>query len=239
LSAGGAGDRRRIVAFGGGGFVSGTAGPLVDYVLGLAGRPRPRVCFLPTGGGDTVAYVAAFYRAALRRDCLPTDLPLFERDDEDVRAKLLAQDVIWVGGGNTANMLAVWRVHGVDRVLREAWEAGVVLAGSSAGMICWFEASITDSFGPRLAPLHDGLGFLPGSACPHYDGEDRRRPVYREAVAAGFPAGYAADDQVALRFDGTTLVDCVSAREGAVAWRVEAVAGDVVERALRTRRLKD
>ncbi len=106
--------------------------------------------------------------------------------------------MIWVGGGNTANMLAIWRVHGVDRVLREAWEAGIVLAGSSAGMICWFEASITDSFGPQLDPLDDGLGFLPGSACPHYDGEDRRRPVYRAAVAAGFPAGYAADDQAAL-----------------------------------------
>jgi peptidase E len=136
-------------------------------------------------------------------------------------------------------MLAIWRVHGVDRVLREAWEAGIVLAGSSAGMICWFEASITDSFGPQLAPLHDGLGFLPGSACPHYDGEDRRRPVYREAVAAGFPGGYAADDQVALRFDGVTLVECVTAREGASAWRIEGDGGAVAERALPTRSLKD
>jgi peptidase E len=181
--------------------------------------------------------VAEFYRTALRRDCVPSDLPLFQRTLEDPSEKLLAQDVIWVGGGNTANMLAVWRLHGVDVALREAWEAGVVLAGSSAGMICWFHASITDSFGPKLAPLYDGLGFLHGSACPHYDSEDRRRPVFREAVAGGFPAGYAADDQVALRFDGEDLAECVTAREGAVAWRVERDGDEVVERRLTTRLL--
>jgi dipeptidase E len=230
------GDPRRIVAFGGGGFVSTPESPLLDYTLALARGPR--VCFVPTAGADSADAVAAFYRAALGRGWAPTDLPLFRHSGEDVRAKLLAQDLIWVGGGNTANMLAVWRVHGVDRVLREAWEAGVVLAGSSAGMICWFEASITDSFGPQLARLDDGLGFLPGSACPHYDGEDRRRPVYREAVAAGFPAGYAADDQVALRFDGESLVECVSGRAGASAWRVEREGDEAVERALPTRSLK-
>jgi dipeptidase E len=232
-----AGDQRRIVAFGGGGFVSTPDSPLIPYVLGLAREPRPRVCFVPTAGGDNLAYVAAFYRVCASLDCRPADLPLFLRTDEDARSKLLAQDVIWVGGGNTANLLAVWRAHGVDRVMREAWEEGVVLAGSSAGMICWFEASITDSFGPQLAPLRDGLGFLPGSACPHYDGEERRRPVYREAVASGFPAGYAADDRVALRFDGGDLAECVTAREGASAWRVERDGDEAVERALPTRLL--
>jgi peptidase E len=143
-----------------------------------------------------------------------------------------------VGGGNTVNLLAVWRAHGVDSAMREAWEDGIVLSGSSAGMICWFEASITDSYGPQLDPIHDGLGFLPGSACPHYDGEDRRRPVYRDAVANGFPAGYAADDQAALRFDGTELAECVATREGASAWRVEPDgSGAVNERALPTRLL--
>jgi peptidase E len=179
-----------------------------------------------------------FYRACASRECEPSDLPLFNRTGEDLRGKLLAQDVIWVGGGNTANLLAIWRAHGVDSVMREAWEAGIVLAGSSAGMICWFEASITDSFGPQLAPLDDGLGFLPGSACPHYDGEERRRPVYREAVAAGFPEGYAADDQAALRFEGVELVECVSAREGASCWRVERDGDAVVERPLQTRLLR-
>lgn len=183
-----------IAALGGGGFVPGRDG-LVDFVLGLSEKPRPRVCYVGTATGDALANVAAFYRGASRRDCVPADLPLFARDGADVRSVLLSSDVIWVGGGNTANLLAVWRTHGVDEAMRDAWEAGVVLAGSSAGMICWFEASITDSFGPQLDPLHDGLGFLPGSACPHYDGEERRRPVYRDAVGGGFPAGYAADDE--------------------------------------------
>jgi peptidase E len=228
----------RIVAVGGGGFVSTPDSPLIDYVLGAAERPRPRVCFVPTAGGDALPYVALFYRTCASRDCEPSDLPLFNRTGSDLRDQLLAQDVIWVGGGNTANLLAIWRTHGVDSVMREAWEAGIVLSGSSAGMICWFEASITDSFGPQLAPLDDGLGFLPGSACPHYDSQERRRPVYREAVAAGFASGYAADDQVALRFDGAELAECVSGREGASGWRVERDGDQVVERPLETRLLR-
>ena len=151
------------MAVGGGGFVSTPTSPLNAYVLGRAGKPRPRVCFVPTAGADNLAFVAAFYRACAALDCEPSDLPLFNRTGEDVREKLLAQDVIWVGGGNTANLLAIWRTHGVDAAMREAWEAGVVLSGSSAGMICWFEASITDSFGPQLDPLDDGLGFLPAA----------------------------------------------------------------------------
>jgi dipeptidase E len=227
----------RIVACGGGGFVSTPDSPLIDYVLGAAEKPRPRVCFVPTAGGDALPYVAMFYRACAKRDCEPSDLPLFNRTGEDLREKLLAQDVIWVGGGNTANLLAIWRTHGVDRIMREAWETGIVLSGSSAGMICWFEASITDSFGPQLDPLDDGLGFLSGSACPHYDGEARRRPVYRAAVADGFPEGYAADNDVALRFDGVELAECVSGREGASGWRVERDGDQVVERPLPTRLL--
>jgi dipeptidase E len=226
-----------IVAFGGGGFVSAPDSPLNPYVLSLARRrpERPRVCYVPTAGGDSLPHVAAFYRTCSALGCEGSDLPLFNRGGEEVRDKLLAQHVIWVGGGNTANLLAIWRLHGVDEVMREAWDAGVVLAGSSAGMICWFEASITDSFGPALAPLRDGLGFLRGSACPHYDGEDRRRPVYRAAVAEGLPGGYAADDHAALRFDGTELVECVAGREGATAWSVALEDGVVVERALPTR----
>src|SRR5262249_26222291 len=130
-------------------------------------------------------------------------------------------DVIFVRGGNTANMLAVWRVHGFDAVLREAWESGVVLAGWSAGAICWFEACVTDSFGPRLAGLRDGLGFLPGSACPHYDGEELRRPVYSQLVSGdGFPAGIAIDDRAAAVFAATELQEVVSTQEGATAYRV-------------------
>src|SRR5439155_6484547 len=162
-----------------------------------------------------------------------TDLSFYPWPPGDLRELALGSDVILVCGGNTANMLAVWRLHGFDRILREAWEAGIVLCGWSAGMICWFEAGVTDSFGPQLAGMRDGLGFLPGSACPHYDGEERRRPVYRELVADGFPAGYAADDGVGLHFVGTELAEVVSARPGAQAYRV----GSSGETALPTRSL--
>jgi len=141
---------------------------------------------------------------------------------------VLAHDIVLVTGGNTANALAVWRVHGFDEILREAWEQGVLLAGWSAGMICWFEHGVTDSFGPELAPL-ECLGFLPGSACPHYDGEDQRRPVYTRLVAEGLPPGAAADDDVALHYVGTELREAVSSREGAAAYRIEADGERVLE----------
>ncbi|MGH2971265.1 MAG: Type 1 glutamine amidotransferase-like domain-containing protein, partial [Gaiellaceae bacterium] len=139
-----------------------------------------------------------------------TDLSFFPSPPAGLRELALGSDVILVCGGNTANMLAVWRVHGFDRILREAWEAGIVLAGWSAGMICWFEAGVTDSFGPQLEGLRDGLGFLPGSACPHYDGEERRRPVYTELVANGLPPGIALDDGAAAHYAGTELVEVIA-----------------------------
>jgi len=137
--------------------------------------------------------------------------------------------VIYVSGGNTANALAIWRVHGFDAILREAWEAGVVLTGWSAGMICWFEAGVTDSFGPQLEGMRDGLGLLPGSACPHYDGEAERRPVYQRLVSEGFPPGLAADDCVGLRFDGTEIAEVVSARGNSGAYRVTAEGEERIE----------
>jgi peptidase E len=149
-----------------------------------------------------------------------TDLALYPWPPEDLRELALGSDVILVCGGNTANMLAVWRVHGFDRILREAWESGIVLAGWSAGMICWFEAGVTDSFGAQLEGMHDGLGFLPGSACPHYDGEERRRPVYTELVANGFPPGIALDDAAAAHYAGTELVEVISSTPEARGYRV-------------------
>jgi peptidase E len=134
-----------------------------------------------------------------------TMLSFYPWPPADLRELALAHDVILVGGGNTANMLAVWRVHGFDRILREAWHSGVVLTGWSAGMICWFEAGVTDSFGPQLEGMRDGLGFLPGSACPHYDGEDLRRPVYTRLAREGFPAGIALDDGAGAHYVGTEL----------------------------------
>jgi peptidase E len=188
-------------------------------VLGLARRERPRVCYVPTASAEPAHVVLDFYEA-FRGRAEVSHLSFFPWPPDDLRAFALEQDVIYVGGGNTANMLAIWRVHGFDAVLREAWDAGVVLAGVSAGMICWFEAGVTDSFGPQLAGLRDGLGLLAGSACPHYDGEERRRPVYRELVADGFPPGLAADDLVGLHFAGTELAEVVTARRGSAAYRV-------------------
>jgi dipeptidase E len=229
-----------IVAMGGGGFSEEPDNPRLDrFALSLARRERPRVCFVATASGDADGYVARFYRAFAEHDCRPADLGLFDRRVGDLRRFVLEQDVVYVGGGNTASLLAVWRMHGLDVILREALDAGAVLCGVSAGMNCWFEASTTDSFGSELAPLRDGLGFVAGSACPHYDGEPQRRPLYSELVAGGFPAGYAADEGAALHFDAPgSLVEAVASREGARAYRIErGPDGAAVERALPTRYL--
>lgn len=194
---------------------------LEDYFLGLAGREQPRLLFVPTAVGDAAEHTLWVYTQLGDRACV-SHLSFFPWPRSGLRELALEQDVIYVSGGNTANALAIWRVHGFDAILREAWEAGVVLAGWSAGMICWFEAGVTDSFGPQLEGMRDGLGFLPGSACPHYDGEAERRPVYTKLVAEGFPAGLAADDGVALRFERTELAEAVSVRPDARAYRVSA-----------------
>jgi dipeptidase E len=199
-----------------GGAGLGTA--LDDYVLSVA-RGR-RACFVPTASAEDASYIVAFY-STYGRKAEASHLTFFPWPPEDLREVLLRQDVIYVGGGNTANMLAIWRVHGMDEILREAWEDGIVLCGSSAGMICWFEAGVTDSFGPELEGMRDGLGFLPGSACPHYDGEELRRPRYRALVDDGFPAGWAAEDAVGLHFEGTEVAEVVTAVEGKQAYRVE------------------
>ena len=196
-----------------------------DEVLELAG---PRVCFVPTASGDEDWALVRFYESfAGRSESSHVSFNPWPR--ADLREHVLSQDAIYVAGGNTANALAIWRVHGFDAVLREAWEGGILLCGWSAGMICWFEAGVTDSFGPDLAGMRDGLGFLPGSACPHYDGEERRRPVYRELVESGFPSGYAADDGAALHFVGTELREVVAVGDGARAYRVERRAETPLE----------
>jgi dipeptidase E len=227
---------RHIVALGGGGFSVGGDPRVDDFVLGLTGRERPRVCFLPTASGDSSDYVVAFYEA-FRERAQPSHLELFGVPRPDPRGFLLSHDVVYVGGGNTANMLAIWRVHGVDAVMREAWERGIVLAGISAGSICWFEWGVTDSFGEELAPLRC-LGFLRGSNCPHYDSEASRRPTFQRLVGEGeLPAGVAADDGVALHFAGGEFAEAVAAREGAGAFRVERGADGAVETPLPVRRL--
>ena len=227
------------MALGGGGFSNGdVASKLDDFILGLARTSNPRICFLGTASGDADSYAVNFYRAFNRRACRPIDLLLFRRTVVDLEEFLMQQDVVYVGGGNTANLLAVWRVHGIDRILRQAWEAGTVLAGISAGAICWFEACVTDSFGLELAGLRDGLGLLPGSACPHYDSEAKRRPVYRELVSQGFPGGYAAEEDVALHFAGRELVQAVSTSASGLAYAVRLDGGAVTETPITPRRLR-
>lgn len=211
----------QVLAMGGGGFMMEQASPLDDFLLSLSRAPRPRVCFVPTPTGDSDRAIAAFFEAFAARSCEPSCLRLFGPPERPL-ATLTEQDVIYVSGGSTANALALWRLHGVDRALREAWERGAVVGGVSAGANCWFECCVTDSFGPQLGPLHDGLAFLSGSFCPHYDGEERRRPVFAQLVRDGFPGGYAADDGAALHFVGTELREVVSSRPGACAYRVEA-----------------
>ena len=201
---------------------------LEDYVFGLTGRERPRVLVVPTAVADDFeATLRLFTQIGDRAQV--SYLPFFPWPPSDLRQLALEQDAIYVTGGNTANALAIWRTHGFDEVLWDAWDAGVVLAGWSAGMLCWFEAAVTDSFGPELHGMRDGLGFLPGSACPHYDGESERRPVYSKLVADGFPSGLAADDCVALRFEGTELVETISVRPGARAYRVTPSGEEPIE----------
>jgi peptidase E len=209
--------QRQIFALGGG----ATPEAVREHMLGLTGRERPKVLLVQTASAEDPAQTLRIYDAYGARAEL-SRIEFFPWPPENLRDYTLAHDLIVVGGGNTANMLAIWRVHGFDEILREAYEQGILLAGSSAGMICWFEAGVTDSFGPQLAGLRDGLGFLPGSACPHYDDEDLRRPTYRRLVdEEGFPPGYAADSGVGLHFVDRELAEVITARQDATAYRVE------------------
>jgi peptidase E len=208
------------VGLGGGGGTDEQTDALLAEVVRISGRPSPRILHVPTATAENPEHVLGMYDR-LRKLGEFSYLSFFPWPPADLRELALSQDVIFVGGGNTANMLAVWRVHGFDRILREAWEAGVLLTGWSAGMICWFEAGVTDSFGPQLEGMRDGLGFLPGSACPHYDGEELRRPVYRRLVAEGFPAGIALDDAAAAHYVGTNLHAVVASSDTAAGYRVD------------------
>jgi peptidase E len=178
--------------------------------------------FLGTASGDGPGYLLTFYQAMAGVDCEPTHLALFDRVVPDIDTFVRAQDVVIVGGGNTANMLAIWRVHGVDHALRAAYADGTVLTGWSAGCLCWFEGGVTDSFTPELGALRDGLGLLRGSACPHYDSQEARRPVYAREIAAGLAPGIALEDGVAARYDDEQLIEVVSARPQGRAFHVDA-----------------
>jgi peptidase E len=217
-------------------------GGLLRYALALSGKDRPRLCFLATATGDNDNSLARSYGAAAGEAVEPHHLQLFPMPNvDDIASYLGSMDVIWVGGGSVANLLALWRLHGVDEAMRSAWEAGVVLAGSSAGSICWHLGGTTDSFGPELRAVTNGLGFLPYANGVHYDGEAQRRPLVQRLVAEGtLPLTFATDDGVGLHYVGTELVEAVAELPNKSAWRIEAGgAGGVTETRLPTRLLGD
>ncbi len=207
---------------------------LDDYLLGLCRRRRPRVCFLPSASGDADHYVVRFYRAFPAERCEASHISLFRREQgpPDLRRHLLEQDLIYVGGGSVVSLLGVWRAHGVDAILREAWRAGVVLCGLSAGSLCWFAEAVSGFHGtPRRV---EGLGLLPHSNCVHYAPGSVHCRAYRELLRDGMRPGYAAGDGAALHFVGEELSRVVASRPEARGYRLELCEGEVVETDLDT-----
>jgi peptidase E len=216
-------------------------GALTDYAVDLSGTtgPPPRVCLLATAMGDDRATLLYLTEAAQERGFAASHLALFPMPNvDDITEHLLAQDVVWVFGGSVAGLLAMWRLHGVDAALHTACQAGVVLTGVSAGSICWHVGGTTDSFGPELRPVTDGLGFAPFSNGVHYDAEEQRRPLLHRLVGEGtLPAGYATDDGAGVVYRGTEFVEAVAENSSAAAYFVTTTGGGVVETRLDTRRL--
>jgi dipeptidase E len=225
---------RQIIAMGGGGFSMEPENPLLDtYILQQAKKENPKICFIPTASGDSEGYVNNFYRFFEKQPCEPSHLSLFRPPTRDLESFVLEKDIIYVGGGSTKNLVVLWKEWGLDSILRKAWDKGIVLAGISAGSICWFEEGVTDSYGDQLEPIK-ALGFLPGSNCPHYDGEADRRPAYHRLVGAGqLQGGIAADDGVAIHYVDQKIHKIVSSRPLAKAYSV-SWDGKVVEQELDT-----
>ncbi|MDP9239235.1 MAG: peptidase E [Actinomycetota bacterium] len=215
--------------------------PLITFALDLSGAPgRPKLCHLGTAGGDQRHWNARVSEAGMVAGVEVTHLNLFPMPSvDDMRAHLLDQDVVWVNGGSVAGLLAMWRLHGLDTIFADVWQAGVVLGGVSAGSLCWHVGGTTDSFGPDLRPVTNGLALLPYSNGVHYDSEERRRPLYHRLVADGtLPPGYATDNGVGLLYRGTELVEAVSESDGPAAYHVErSPDGEAVERRIEPRRL--
>jgi len=222
-----------MIAMGGGGFSMEPDNLALDrYILDQTGKARPKACFLPTAAAESFEYIVKFYSAFTRLGAEPSHLSLFRLPTADLRGFVMEKDVIYVGGGNTRSMLALWREWGLDAILREAWQNGTVLAGLSAGAICWFEQGVTDSVPGQLGALNC-LGYLPGSACPHYHSEVNRQPSYHQLIMNGqIQAGFGIDDSAALHYIDGQLQRVVRSKNSANAWRVSTQAGKIVEEAL-------
>jgi peptidase E len=213
-----------ILAIGGNTHARGALAPLHSYALELTGKPNPRVCYIPTAGGDSIEGIAYFY-SAFALVSRATHLPLFQNTVSDVGAFLREHDLIYVGGGNTRNMLALWRMWGVDTAIRAAWENGAVLAGPSAGGLCWFDSGVTDSYPGEFRAL-PCLGWTPGSFCPHYDSEPGRQPVVQRLLADGtLPAGFAVEDDAAVHVRDGKLVAALAQKAGKSAYAMSSENG--------------
>lgn len=207
--------------------------PLLDeYILNQSNQKKPKICFIPTASGDSEDYINRYYRFFQRQNCIPTHLPLFKLDSRDFEAILLNQDIIYVGVGSTKSMMAVWREWGVDAVLKQAWEKGVILAGVSAGAICWFEEGLTNSYGDKFEPINC-LGLLKGSCCPHYEGDKECRPSFHQALREKrMGSGYALDDGAAIHFIGEEMHQAVCSRLNAKVVRVWQQEGEIIEKSV-------
>jgi dipeptidase E len=220
--------RRQIIALGGEAAFNSDP-KMCAYILEQSGRATPKICFIPTASGDDQRFIKHFFGMAKRLGARPSHLSLFQPPHEPLASFVGRHDVIYVGGGNTRNMLILWRAWGLDKVLRLAYERGVVLAGTSAGALCWFRSGVTDSFPGRYAALQC-LGWLRGSFCPHFDSEPKRKPVYRALVRSGrLLGGYAADDYVGLHFIDERLTSVVSTKRAARAHRLARHNGKLLE----------
>ncbi|MFX3675012.1 MAG: Type 1 glutamine amidotransferase-like domain-containing protein [Paenisporosarcina sp.] len=213
---------RQIIALGGGGFSMEPDNPLLDrYILHQSPKKNPKICFIGTASGDAESYIERFYSFFQKENCEPTHLSLFKPHTRDIKKFITEQDILYVGGGNTKNLMALWREWELDIAIRHAYENGTILAGISAGSLCWFEEGVTDSYGSVLDTI-TCLGILRGSHCPHYDGETDRRPTYQKLVQEEkIGSGYAADDGVALHFIDEELNNVVSSRPTAYGYRVD------------------
>ncbi|WP_163103477.1 Type 1 glutamine amidotransferase-like domain-containing protein [Peribacillus alkalitolerans] len=226
---------RQIIALGGGGFSMEPENPLLDqYILNQSNKDTPEICFIPTASGDSDNYISRFYYSFNTQNCIPSHLSLFKLPTRDLESYILSKDIIFVGGGNTKNLIALWKEWNLDQILKKAWQQGIVLSGISAGALCWFEEGVTDSFGDGLEPIKC-LGFLKASHCPHYDGEELRRPSYQRFIQTKtVQSGIAADDGVALHYINEELTNIVSSRPNANAYRVSEHQGEIVEIKLET-----
>ena len=229
---------RQIIALGGGGFSMEPDNPLLDlYILKQVKKTKPEICFIPTASGDSDDYISRYYKFFNQQNCNPSHLSLFAPPTRDLEGFILEKDIVYVGGGNTKNLLALWKEWGLDDILKKAWNQGVILAGLSAGAICWFEEGVTDSFGDGLEPIKC-LGFLNGSSCPHYDGDLARRPAFHKLIESKkIQSGIGIDDGAAIHYKEGEIFKIVSSRPSAKAYRV-SYEKKIIETELQTELLR-